>query len=90
MSAQTQPQPHLDDKTMNAMLMEGVKEIEGLTTEKDTEVLELCNELEERDTSKYKVLYSLNSWELQLMSFFMRRSCESSSCLNFRCCTVMI
>jgi hypothetical protein len=53
-----QIQPYLDDKTLKAMKMEEVKDIERLTTEKDTEVWSLYNELEVRNISMYKFFYT--------------------------------
>jgi hypothetical protein len=50
----------LVNKQPDATLMEGVKDIEGLNTEKDTVLGTVNSELEVRNISIYKIFHILN------------------------------
>jgi hypothetical protein len=56
---------------MKAMLTKMDRETELLKKETHSEIAALKSQLEVRNTSTYKVFFSLTSWEFQLVIFFI-------------------
>jgi hypothetical protein len=59
-----------------------IKEIERLKFEKEIEVKALKNLLEVRNISISKVCFTLTSWELELLSFFIQYKSDFPSDLT--------
>jgi hypothetical protein len=64
-------QPALHGETLKENVAKKLKELERLKFEKEIELRTLKNLLEVRNISMPEVCFTLTSWELQLLSFFI-------------------